>query len=217
MTDQGAEATPDDGDWLLRGSADVDDVARYYDDWAAAYDRDLDDWKYAAPDVASALLLGHGADLGRVLDAGCGTGLVGQALRRAGFTGELHGVDVSSRSLRLADATSAYDRTGVADLQRGLDHTDGAFDALICVGVMTYVPDVERCWREFARVVRPGGVVVVTQREDLWGDRRCPQVIETLAADGVWTPIEVTEARPYLPANDALESIGVHYVAARVV
>ena len=213
MDDTGA----DDGGWLLRGSADVDDVKRYYDEWAAAYDHDLGEWAYTAPDVAAAMLLEHGTDHALVLDAGCGTGLVGLALRRAGFTGELHGVDLSSQSLRLADATSAYDRTGVADLQRGLDHTDAVFDGLICVGVMTYVPDVERCWREFARVVRPGGVIVVTQREDLWDERRCAAVIDTLAADGVWTPIEVTDALPYLPANDDYsDRIGVHYVVARV-
>ena len=43
----------DDDDWLLRGSADVDDVTRYYDDWADRYDGDLVDWSYEAPDVAA--------------------------------------------------------------------------------------------------------------------------------------------------------------------
>ncbi len=211
------ETAADDGSWLLRGSADVDDVTQYYDEWAEAYDRDLVDWAYVAPDVASSMLLGQGSAMGRVLDAGCGTGLVGQAMRRAGFAGELHGVDVSAESLRVADATSAYDRTATADLQHGLDLEDDAFDGLICVGVMTYVPDVERCWREFARVVRRGGVVVVTQREDLWDERRCAQVIDALVADGVWSLIEVTEARPYLPGNDDYaDRIGVRYVVARV-
>lgn len=213
----GNQVTGDDDEWLLRGSADVGEVTSYYDGWAAAYDRDLADWAYMAPDVAASELLEHGVDLARVLDAGCGTGLVGQALRRAGYAGELVGVDVSAESLRIADATSAYDGTAVADLQQGVQYGDDAFDALICVGVMTYVPDVERCWREFARVVRPGGVVVVTQREDLWEERRCAAVIDALAADGSWTPISVSEARPYLPGNDDYaDRIGVHYVVARV-
>jgi predicted TPR repeat methyltransferase len=211
------EAGTQDGDWLLQGSADTDDVKRYYDEWAAAYDRDLADWAYTAPDVASRLLIRHGVDLARVLDAGCGTGLVGTALRRGGYTGTLHGVDLSPESLRRAEATGAYDRTAVADLQRGLDDEDAAYDALTCVGVMTYVPDVERCWREFARVVRPDGVVVVTQRDDLWESRRCADVVDALAADRVWTPVEVTDVQPYLPANDEeVGRIGVRYVVARV-
>ena len=38
-----------------------------------------------------------------------------------------------------------------------------------------------------------------------------------LAAEGVWTPIAVTEPRPYLPGNDQYaDEIGVHYIAARI-
>jgi predicted TPR repeat methyltransferase len=206
-----------DDEWLLRGSGDVDDVTRYYDEWAQRYDRDLVDWAYTAPNVAAAVLLEHADDPASVLDAGCGTGFVGQALRGAGFGGDLTGVDVSSESLRLADRTGAYDRTAIADLQTELTFADDAFDALVCVGVMTYVPEVERCWTEFARVVRTGGVVVVTQREDLWEERDCGGVVTRLADTGTWTLIEVTDPRPYLPGNDDYaDRIGVHYVVARV-
>ncbi len=206
-----------DDDWLLRGSADVDDVTRYYDGWAERYDEDLGDWAYRAPDVAAGMLTEHGSDLRRVLDAGCGTGLVGRALRRAGYDGDLVGIDVSAASLEHAERTGAYGSTHVADLQRALTFDDSAFSGLICVGVMTYVPDVDAAWREFARVVERGGVVVVTQREDLWDDRACRSIIDVMAVEGLWTPIEVTDAQPYLPRNDHYaDEIGVHYVAARV-
>lgn len=206
----------DDG-WLLRGSGDVDDVTRYYDEWARRYDIDLGEWAYTAPQVAAVTLLEHANEPAAVLDAGCGTGLVGQALRRAGFGGALTGVDVSRESLRLARGTGAYDRTSIANLQSPLEFGDDAFDAVVCVGVMTYVPDVERCWTEFARVVRAGGVVVVTQREDLWEERDCAGVVARLADAGVWAPIEVTEPQPYLPGNDDYaDRIGVHYVVARI-
>jgi predicted TPR repeat methyltransferase len=207
----------DDGGWLLRGSGDVDDVQQYYDGWAAGYDADLAAWSYQAPDVAGRLLLQYADAPQRVLDAGCGTGLVGSALRRAGYDRVLDGVDVSAASLRLAERRGVYDSVGPADLQTALSFDDDQFDGLVCVGVMTYVPDVHRCWLEFARVVRPGGVVVVTQREDLWDERDCQAVVDRLVALGTWTVIEVTEARPYLPGNDDYaERIGVHYVVARV-
>ena len=208
----------DDDGWLLQGSADVDDVRDYYDRWAAAYDDDLDGWEYRAPDVVAAKLLAlTGADVA-VLDAGCGTGRVGAALRSAGQRGPLHGIDVSPASLELADATGAYDSVAEADLQQPLRFDDDAFGGLVCVGVMTYVPDVERCWREFARVVAPGGAVVVTQRHDLWDERGCAEVIRRLASDGVWAPVEVTTPQPYLPGNtDFADAVGVHYVVAQTV
>jgi hypothetical protein len=83
---------------------------------------------------------------------------------------------------------------------------------------MTYLPDVEAVWREFARVVRPGGMVVVTQREDLWVPRGCHAVVDRLAADGVWTPVEVRGPAPYLPdSSGALGDLGCYYVVATAV
>ncbi len=206
----------DDG-WLLRGSGDPSEVAAYYDAWAGNYDADLDDWAYAAPTVVASALLDRVPEARLVLDAGCGTGLVGAALRSAGFTGVLHGIDLSEASLRVAMQSGAYSVLDTADLQQTLAFDDDSFDALSCVGVMTYVPDVERCWREFCRVVRPDGVVVVTQREDLWDERDCAAVIDRLVADGMWTPIWVSDPEPYLPNNeDYTDRIGVHYVAATI-
>ena len=79
----------------------------------------------------------------RWLDVGCGTGLVGKALRARGFTGRVVGLDISQVSLRLAQQSGAYDDLQPADLQQPLPLDDDGVDALVCVGVMTYLPDVE--------------------------------------------------------------------------
>lgn len=208
--------TDDDG-WLLAGSSDVGEITDYYDRWATDYDGDLDGWTYRAPEVVAALVTEHAPDAGVVLDAGCGTGLSGRALRAAGLAAELHGVDVSTSSLEVAGRSGVYTSLAPANLQEPLVFESDRFDALVCVGVMTYVPDVEACWREFCRVVRPGGVIVVTQREDLWEPRDCAAVVERVAVDGAWEVISVSGPEPYLPGNDDYaDRIGVHYVCARV-
>jgi predicted TPR repeat methyltransferase len=204
-------------DWLVSGSADADEVVRRYDEWAASYDGELAEWQYEAPDVVAGLVVGQGVTDGLVLDAGCGTGMVGRALRRAGYRGEIEGIDASPQSLAVARASGEYRSLAVADLRRRLDIGDDRFGGLVCVGVMTYLPDVEVCWREFARVVRPGGVIAVTQRDDLWAERGCRDVIDLLAAADVWSAVEVTGPRPYLPGNaDFGDEIGVRYVVAQV-
>ncbi len=208
--------TSDDG-WLLQGSADPAEVTAYYDNWADRYDTDLEDWAYRAPAVVASVLIANAPTARSILDAGCGTGLSGRALRAAGFAGLLHGIDLSESSLTIARESGAYDTVSAANLQERLAFEDDSFDALSCVGVMTYVPEVEACWREFCRVVRPGGVVVATQRQDLWEPRDSQGVIDRLAADGTWVPIWVSDPRPYLPNNDDYaHQIGVHYVAATV-
>ena len=206
----------DDG-WLVEGSTEPDDVSAFYDDWAERYDTDLDEWAYTAPNVVARLVQQHAPGARAVLDAGCGTGLTGKALRAEGYQGVLHGIDLSEQSVAVAAESGAYSSVEPGNLQQPLSFDDDSFDALICVGVMTYVPNVDACWREFCRVVRPGGVVVATQREDLWEPRSTPATIERLQTDGLWRPIWVSDPQPYLPGNEGFgDHIGVHYVAARV-
>ena len=211
-----ADDVPTD-DWLLRGTTDPREVAERYDEWAASYDDDLDAWSYRAPGVVAETILARHSDAASVLDVGCGTGMVGRALRTKGYQGRIAGLDISQASLRVAEQTGAYDTLEPADLQQPLVVDDGGVDVLVCVGVMTYLPDVEAVWREFARVVRAGGLVVVTQREDLWEPRDCQGAIDRLAAEGIWAPLEVSGPAPYLPeATGGMAGLGSYYVSTRV-
>jgi predicted TPR repeat methyltransferase len=148
-----------------------------------------------------------------VLDVGCGTGLVGRALRARGLGASIVGLDLSAASLELARQGGVYAAVGQADLQRRLPCADDSVDAVVCVGVMTYLPDVEAVWRELARVGRPGGLVVVTQREDLWHSRDCQGVVDRLADAGAWTPLEVAGPAAYLPLGyGGTPAVGCYYL-----
>lgn len=205
------------GDWLHQGPSDPGEVADRYDAWASGYDDDLASWSYRAPTVVAESVVSHQPTAASVLDVGCGTGLVGRALRVRGFTGQILGLDISDASLEVARQSGAYASLEHADLQQPLPLPDDSVDALVCVGVMTYLPDVERVWREFARVARPGGLVVATQREDLWDDRRCRAIGEQLQDEGVWTLLEITGPAPYLPEGyGGTPAVDCYYLSARV-
>ena len=211
---------PDDvpiADWLDASSDDPAAVAERYDAWAQSYDDDLASWQYQGPVVVADTVRTRLPDAASVLDVGCGTGLVGRELRFRGFTGRLVGLDLSQASLDLAQQSGAYDDLHRADLQQPLPLDDAGFDAAVCVGVMTYLPEVEAAWREFARLVRPGGVVVVTQREDLWATRDCQGVVDRLTADGVWTQLDLTGPAPYLPDGyGGTPAVPCYYLTAGV-
>jgi predicted TPR repeat methyltransferase len=205
------------GDWLHQGTSDVREVADRYDEWAQSYDDDLTSWSYQAPAVVAETVVTRQPVADSVLDVGCGTGLVGRALRARGFAGKLSGLDISHASLDLARQSGAYDSLEQADLQQQLDVEDDSVDAVVCVGVMTYLPDVEAVWREFARVARSGGLVVATQREDLWPARECQAVVDRLQDEGVWTPIGITGPAPYLPDGyGGTPAVGCYYLTALV-
>jgi len=66
-------------------------------------------------------------------------------------------------------------------------------------------------------VARSGGLVVVTQREDLWPDRDCQAVVDRLRDEGVWTPAEITGPAPYLPEGyGGGAAVGCYYLTALV-
>lgn len=214
--DSPSDSAPDD-DWLMRADAGPAGIADHYDSWAGDYDVDLERWSYQAPRVAAHTVLARPPSPDSLLDVGCGTGLVGAALREGGYRGRLVGIDISESSLALARSRGVYDDLLPADLTRRLELDDDTVAALTCVGVMTYLPDVEGTWREFARVTRPGGRIVVTQREDFWEPRDCQGIIDRLEAEGVWTVVEARGPAAYLPeAEGALADLGCYYVTLQV-
>lgn len=87
--------------------------------------------------------------------------------------------------------------------------TDDEFAALSCVGVLTYVPDTEAALREFFRLVPRGGTIVFSQREDVWVERGCRELIDRLVAEGVCDSVHQSAPRPYLPKNDEMRDVGV--------
>ena len=205
------------GDWLHQGTSDAREVADRYDEWAKGYDDDLASWSYQAPTVVSETIVSRHPQASSVLDVGCGTGLVGRALRARGFAGQILGLDISHASLEIAQQCGAYDSVEQADLQQRLPFEDDSVDAVVCVGVMTYLPEVEAVWREFARVVPPGGLVVATQREDLWLPRKCRTVVDRLQDEGVWTPLEIAGPAPYLPEGyGGTPEVDCYYLTALV-
>ncbi|MBT5108266.1 MAG: class I SAM-dependent methyltransferase [Rhodospirillaceae bacterium] len=206
----------DDHSWLKLGSTSSAEVKEIYDDWAASYDETLKGWDYRAPTQAATYLRAQMPSNAAILDVGCGTGLTGAALRAAGFTGPIDGVDLSPDSLKEAKKLNVYSTLDTANLQTlPLSIADDAYDALICIGVLTYVPDSDSVLREFARMVRPGGRVLVTQRDDVFHERAFGQTAKALT--DVFSDVAITDPQPYLPDNpDFGAAIKVIYVMMTV-
>ena len=137
--------------------------------------------------------------------------MTGQAIRSVGAKGTLTGADLSQESLGKASQKNVYDELVTVDLNAPLSFGDDAFDAVLCIAVLSYV-EAEPVFREWTRIVRPGGTIVFTCREDFFANREYPAVIERLEREGLWTRVEVTDVKPYLPDHEEFaESIGVIY------
>lgn len=188
--------------WLTENSTDSGAIASFYDAWAADYNDTLDEWNYKSPEIAAGLMRRYLGRDGRILDAGCGTGLTGVTLQKAGFE-RVTGIDISADSLRQAAATGAYERVMQVNMQvRPFPFEAAGFDGLECIGVLTYLPETAETFREFCRLVRPGGYIIFSQRNDLYAERDYAGVAQALADEGRWREVHISEPMPYLPNND---------------
>lgn len=195
-----------------------DDVADYYDGWAPDYDVNFADWSYKAPDRVASILRTKLSPDSKILDAGCGTGLGGRTLRSVRFT-TIDGIDISKQSLEIAGMTDAYRTLRAMNMQQlPLSIPANHYDGLICVGVLTYLPDSSVILKEFSRIVKPKGTIVVTQRSDLFVDRNFKNVLDELSDKGVIDQLQISEPQPYLPDNEEFsDQILVHYISFTVV
>jgi ubiquinone/menaquinone biosynthesis methyltransferase len=118
-------------------------------------------WRARAVDLTG---LGEGD---RALDVCCGTGDLALALkRRVGSSGSVVGVDFSAQMLELARAKAARSGLPVEFLAGNaleLPFEDSSFDAATVGFGVRNVVDLERAVAEMARVVRPGGRVVILE------------------------------------------------------
>lgn len=200
-----------------QAATDPRQVAELYDGWANAdYDTDLAAWDYEAPARAAtaAMALVAEPNAAQILDAGCGTGLVGVELRRLGATHILGG-DFSPASVEAARQRGVYTEVVDLDLNAPLAFTVGSFDAVVSVGVFSYLTDSRATIIELLRVTAAGGCVVFTQRSDLWIERDFDALLASLVAEGRCSAT-VSDIAPYLPRHPEFGShIGIRYVTLR--
>jgi len=147
----------------LHAELDKETIANAYARWAPLYDlvfgAVFEQGRHAA--TAAAERVG-----GRVLEVGVGTGL---SLPYYSSDLRICGVDISEPMLRKAQQRVA--EHGLANVEsllvmdaEHLDFADASFDVVVAQYVITTVPNPEATLDEFARVLRPGGEIVLVSR-----------------------------------------------------
>ncbi len=110
---------------------------------------------------------------GRSLEIGCGTGYFTLNLLQLGVIDEATATDISPGMLAQlqvnADRLGLDVETVAVDAER-LPFADGTFDLVLGHAVLHHLPDLDRAFGEFARVLRPGGTLVFMGEPSRYGD-----------------------------------------------
>jgi ubiquinone/menaquinone biosynthesis C-methylase UbiE len=135
----------------------------FFDLWSATYDRPGLQQTTYRPIHDAVLARLDGLEPGRVLDLGCGTGQLTERLSAAFPDAFVVGADLSNGMLERA-ADRMTDEHTAAFLRADAQHlpiTDGSLDIVTCTESFHWYADQAAAAAELARLVRPGGRVVI--------------------------------------------------------
>ena len=174
-------------------AADLDELEGIYKNWASDYESDVIHLAgYVGHLITSDLLLNYLEDTeSRVLDAGCGTGLVGEILYKNNFR-HIDGVDFSQEMLDIANQKKIYQSLNLVDLTKKLDYENDSFDAIICAGTFTCGHVGPEALKEMVRITKEGGFICFTVRKQEWEASPYLQIINELEKTSSWNKIKHT-------------------------
>ena len=144
-------------------------VLNYYVKWTkeGQFNKDMSEWNYQAPQNTIKLFDQHTPNKNiNILDAGCGSGLVGIELKKYGYN-NIIGVDFSQNMLDLVP-NKTYQNLELIDLNKKLKYQNNHFDAITCVGTFTYGHVKAHALDEFIRILKKEGLICFTINEGIY-------------------------------------------------
>lgn len=142
----------------------INSVISKYDEWVSYYDEEhqKNGWKILL-NYLGYILTSYLKNDDKILDIGCGTGLLGQELSSYNFH-NLYGVDISQSSLEIAQSLNIYKGLNTAILGEQLEIEDNTFNAWVSTGVFTRNQVPLNAFEELIRILKLQGLLIVALR-----------------------------------------------------
>ena len=184
--------------WVY-SSTNNQELEERYDQWAQEYDADLaEEFGWLSPQRAAEMLKKYVPNDAKILDAGVGTGLVGQILWQMGYR-NMVAMDLSQGMLDEARKKSVYQELRQMVMGEELDFPTDSMGAAISVGVFTVGHAPANSLDELVRVTKPGGHIVFSLRPDVYEGNGFREKQQELESSGKWSLVEVTKEFQPLP------------------
>ncbi|MFB2970462.1 methyltransferase domain-containing protein [Aerosakkonema sp. BLCC-F183] len=154
--------------WICETS-NTEELRLKYDIWASAYEADVEKhWRFMTENAALTLEKALPLKEALILDAGAGTGLVGEALAKRGYT-NIVAADLSEEMLASARNKQVYKVLHQCNLEdpQAFDSLE-TFDAIIAAGMFAYAHAGVGVLQNLFRFLKPGGLFVATMRSDYY-------------------------------------------------
>ena len=158
-----------------------------YDDWGPEYDATTHDESFGF--VGPQTLIGYVVEFipkdARILDAGAGTGQMGQFLLKAGYQ-NLVAMDLSKGMLEVARKKNIYRERHQMILGESLDFATDSFDAVVSCAVFSVGHAPASAFDELVRITKPGGYLAISINLAVYEDKGFRTKQEALESAGKW-------------------------------
>ena len=164
-----------------------EELLKYYQNWTKKnkYNQDMVDLNYVAPKETVLLLKKYALNReSKILDAGCGTGLVGIELKKCGYS-NIEGVDFSQDMLDLIPK-DIYKKIEKIDLNKPLKFETNMYDVVTCVGTFTYGHVKPKALDELIRIIKNKGLICFTINEGVYEKYGFDNKIKELTNSKSW-------------------------------
>ena len=195
----------------LKDAKNDNRLTKVYRDWAKKYDYDNDHVLGTVSQPKSVNLLSTRLKdkTAKIIDVGCGTGLVGEKLKAKDFI-YFDGLDISKDMLSIAKSRG-YRNLFLGSLNKQLPVLDDAYDAAMCIGVFTHGHVSSDGFNELCRIVKPGGYVCFTINEGVFEEYGFKEMIAEFQLNKAWEVISL-----YKDDYMTLENVKGYYCLAVV-
>ena len=188
--------------WVY-SSESIEELEDRYDQWASTYDSHLAlTTGYAIPEETMKAVCRLLDLKATILDAGAGTGLMGEVLQAAGYS-DLHAIDLSDQMLGVASSKNIYVSLSKMKLGDRLEFEDNVFDAVVITGVFTTGHAEPQSLDELVRIVKTSGHIIFSINLDAYHNLGFEQKMEDISAAGVWEQAYRSEEFKGLPNYQA--------------
>ena len=164
-----------------------EEILKYYQSWTKKdkYNQDMVHLNYVAPKETVLILKKYALDSNcKILDAGCGTGLVGIELKKCGYS-NIDGVDFSQDMLNLIPK-NIYKKIEKVDLNKPLKFSSNMYDVVTCVGTFTYGHVKSHALDELIRITKNKGIICFTINEGIYEKYGFDNKIKELTNNKSW-------------------------------
>ncbi len=174
-----------------------EDNRMLYASWASTYEEGFIEAKgYQYHEEVAEVFVRGDRPAGPVLDVGCGTGIVGVALRDREVE-RVDGVDISPEMLAEASTKAVYGQLVEADMTVGMDIADGTYAGVVSAGTFTHGHLPPDPIRELVRVAMPGARFAIGVNAAHWDDLDFGTWLDAAVEEGLIEPYRVTVVKVY--------------------